>query len=318
MDTATELTWQRVDAKGLRHTDRHRFGCAACLVGHLVFVVGRIDGRLGDVLNTKTRKWSPLRKHPARPIVPVLCTVNLVDALIYVVGLQEQKYEQANTTLVRDTYTLDPLTCKWEMVATFGERPPVRKAHSTEFDERNRRLIVFGGQGRQKILLNDLYALDVDTSFWLELKPKGMPPIGREKHGSCLQGSLLWIYGGRLSFGTYLEDLHLLDLSRSVLAWEKIATINTPAGRCGAALADVGNGRLLVFGGYANQDTNELYQVNTMQALHGRSVSWELLNTAGSLPPRRERACAMATLNKLIVLGGSSLDASKYYELCPT
>ncbi|KVI05001.1 Galactose oxidase/kelch, beta-propeller [Cynara cardunculus var. scolymus] len=74
------------------------------------------------------------------------------------------------------------------------------------------KLIMFGGEDRQRRLLNDVNVLDLETMIWNVAETTQSPPAPRFDHTAAVHvDRYLQIFGG-CSHSTFFNDLHVLDL----------------------------------------------------------------------------------------------------------
>ncbi|XP_024989596.1 acyl-CoA-binding domain-containing protein 6-like [Cynara cardunculus var. scolymus] len=79
------------------------------------------------------------------------------------------------------------------------------------------KLIMFGGEDRQRRLLNDVNVLDLETMIWNVAETTQSPPAPRFDHTAAVHvDRYLQIFGG-CSHSTFFNDLHVLDLE--TLEW---------------------------------------------------------------------------------------------------
>ena len=91
--------------------------------------------------------------------------------------------------------------------------PPARSYHSMTTLTENTAL-VFGGEGSNNVLLNDVWLLDVSnaTAVWTLNPSVGDAPTGRYTHTmTTLSESTALVFGGVESDGVLLDDVWLLD-----------------------------------------------------------------------------------------------------------
>ena len=108
-------------------------------------------------------------------------------------------------------FTFNTKSSSWKAISTFGVPPEkavpsARRGHTTDLYEtglKNRGpiFLVFGGSGPEPVksrdvLLNDLWAFELDINKWRRLKHRGELPSARCNHDSILIGDKLFIYGG--------------------------------------------------------------------------------------------------------------------------
>ena len=74
----------------------------------------------------------------------------------------------------------------YETIATLGEKPEERAAHTTTQFPKDNKLIMFGGQDSGDANLGDTHELDLNTMMWRPVAVHGTKPPARQKHAACL------------------------------------------------------------------------------------------------------------------------------------
>jgi len=70
----------------------------------------------------------------------------------------------------------------------------------------------FGGSdGRHRF--NDTWSFNISTRKWTELQCTGSIPSPRTCHAAVLVENVMYVFGGRDTYGTRFGDLTALDLS---------------------------------------------------------------------------------------------------------
>lgn len=97
--------------------------------------------------------------------------------------------------------------------------------------------------------------------------------------------------------------------------------------RLGAAIHYVGGGRIFVFGGYdhgIDDDSKALLVLDDITStrpmcriVHGHGTKQSKYFYTGRTPSARESPKFVGTSDKLILIGGSAMDGSSYFELTP-
>ncbi|KAF3434112.1 hypothetical protein FNV43_RR25215 [Rhamnella rubrinervis] len=96
------------------------------------------------------------------------------------------------------------------IVETSGKVPVPRGGHSTTLV--GSRLIMFGGEGRSRRLLNDVSVLDLETMTWDAVDATQTPPAPRFDHTAALHSERYLLIFGGCSHTSFFNDLHVLDL----------------------------------------------------------------------------------------------------------
>jgi len=150
-----------------------------------------------------------------------------------------------------DTRAYDFETGTWTDETPPGDAPTRRCLHACWWTG-DGQLVLFGGQTTGITALGDLWRLTVGerpgTNAWTRLEPaSGLPPE-RNLYASARWGLATVVFGGQGLDGGYLADTWVLADDESSVPLE--LTAPAPSARSGAEMiADVVNGRLLLFGG---------------------------------------------------------------------
>ncbi|PFH52939.1 hypothetical protein AMATHDRAFT_45847 [Amanita thiersii Skay4041] len=186
----------------------------------------------------------------------------------------------------------------------------------------NSYLLLFGGEPgpNSPIVLVDLadsaYYLNLLNSTPLEWKAQSSSfsnqPLRRIRHATAISPSgLVFITGGEKADGSNnaLADHYIFDASNS--AFERLPQENGPLGVYGHASIMLGDGRLLVFGGYS-QTQGSLVPLSTIWIIDTQRnpLTWSLASVSNvTLPsPRRAFANTLLEGDQVLIHGGS--DAS--------
>jgi N-acetylneuraminic acid mutarotase len=107
------------------------------------------------------------------------------------------------------------------------------------------RVMLFGGEGPQEDLFNDLFIYD--NNDWKETTPDNDPPSPRRNHEAWMVGDFMYIYGGLGPNGP-LNDMwtyHIVDN-----LWnEQNLTGSQPPARYGHTITPLNDGSVLILGG---------------------------------------------------------------------
>jgi hypothetical protein len=71
----------------------------------------------------------------------------------------------------------------------------------------------FGGYGGTRTRFNDTWSFNILTRKWTELQCTGSIPFPRSNHAAVLVDDIMYVFGGRATDRTYLNDLSALNLS---------------------------------------------------------------------------------------------------------
>lgn len=184
---------------------------------------------------------------------------------------------------------------------------PTRGGHTAIYDPVRDRMLVFGGWDGS--FHNDVWELSLAGSpHWSQLTPAGVPPPSRIGHAAIYDPvrDRMVVFGGGSGF--FRNDVWALSLSGDP-AWSAIATAGTrPSARYGhAAIYDPVRDRLVVFGGYRQDDGSDHY-LNDVWALSlAGNPTWSALAPAGETPSARFLHAAIydGEHDRMVVFGGS-------------
>ncbi|XAR49121.1 hypothetical protein NMG60_11032193 [Bertholletia excelsa] len=142
---------------------------------------------------------------------------------------------------------------------------------------------------------------DLQTCTWSSLKTSGRPPVSRGGQSVTLVRSSLVIFGGQDSKGSFLNDLHILDLE--TMTWNAIDAVGVPPSpRSGHAATVHADRYLLIFGGGSNATC-----FNDLHVLDLQVMEWSRPTQQGEIPgPRAGHAGVTIGENWYIVGGGDN------------
>ncbi|MGH7723934.1 MAG: Kelch repeat-containing protein [Candidatus Eiseniibacteriota bacterium] len=190
-----------------------------------------------------------------------------------------------------------------------GETPPSPRAlHSTIYEPKRDRMIIFGGRGGPPV--NDVWELAFSgTLAWHQIVPTGTPPAPRLDHAAVYdpQRHRMLVFGGADAGGMY-NDVWALSLSGTP-AWTLLAPTGTrPAGRAAAHVVyDSVRDRLIVHGGY---DRN-FFALSDVWALSlAGAGAWTPLSPTGLAPPASFAGAAIFDpgRERMVISGGTDFD----------
>ncbi|KAI0500404.1 hypothetical protein KFK09_018616 [Dendrobium nobile] len=164
------------------------------------------------------------------------------------------------------------------------------------------KLIMFGGEGRNRQLLNDLHILDLITMTWDEVETKNAPPSPRFDHTATEHaGRYLFIFGGSTQSSCFC-DLHVLDLQNMEWSQPDVQGVAvTPRG--GHAGAAVGDMWYLVGGG------NNISGATETIVLNMSKLVWSVATVVPSQDPLASEGLSLSAMSidgesLLIAFGG--------------
>jgi hypothetical protein len=128
-----------------------------------------------------------------------------------------------------DAYALDLSgdTPTWSAIGG-ATKPPARLFHAMAIDRARHVAYVYGGGDEQAFtgpFLNDLWALDLESGAWREVKQAGDPPVARIHAGMMFDDAdkVLVVFGGHDDGQLGNEnDVHRIDPAGAPAAWSRV------------------------------------------------------------------------------------------------
>jgi hypothetical protein len=187
--------------------------------------------------------------------------------------------------------------------------PPARAEHAAIFDERHRRLVLFGGWLGGSAMRNDVWVLALEgRSRWERIEPEGAGPSARMGAAAVYDRhrDRMLVIGGRDAFGARSDVWELALAGRA--RWRELHPIGEPPpGRCHhTATLDPEHDRVIVFGGSVGELPDGLEDL--WQLTLGRVAMWLPLSPAGARPVGRSSHVAVYApdLHGILVYGGNA------------
>ena len=175
------------------------------------------------------------------PRIDTTLTHDPVSGQIFAFGGQDQ------TASSNALYTLSIATRRWTKLAPTGDLPPARFGHTTIYDPKRQRLLLFGGQAQG--FFNDTWAYDIIANRWNQLTP-GEGPSRRYGHSAIYDPTQdrMIISHGFTDAGRF-DDTWSLDLSTN--RWRDISpSSGRPLKRClHHSVYDPVRQQMLLYGG---------------------------------------------------------------------
>ncbi|KAL8533202.1 hypothetical protein ACS0TY_009448 [Phlomoides rotata] len=216
--------WVALPASGQRPVPRYKH--AATIFDEKLYVIGGTrNGRyLSDfqVLDLENLIWSTIKLNMEAPdkdgteleVFPATSGHSMIvweKRLILLAGLTKNSTDRVTVRFI----DLESYNCG--AVQTFGNIPVARSGQSvTPFGSK---VIMFGGEDRNRRLLNDVHVLDLETMTWSAVDTTQTPPTARFDHASALHAErYLFVFGG-CSHSVFFNDLHVLDLE--TMEWSR-------------------------------------------------------------------------------------------------
>ncbi|OEL24868.1 Acyl-CoA-binding domain-containing protein 4 [Dichanthelium oligosanthes] len=258
--------WTPLSVSGQLPKPRYKHGAAVVQQKMYVFG-GNHNGRyLGDiqVLDFESLSWSKLEAKsqpgPSESAEAVSFAACAGHSLIpwgnKIICLAGHAREHTESLSVKE---FDPQTCTWSTLRTYGSSPSSRGGQSVTLVGDT--LVVFGGEGHGRSLMNDLHILDLETMTWDEFETTGTAPSPRSEHAAaCFSERYLLIFGGG-SHSTCFSDLHLLDTQ--TMEWSRPEQQGvTPEPRAGHAGVTIGEYWFITGGGNSRKGVSDTLVLN--------------------------------------------------------
>ncbi|KAI3436230.1 hypothetical protein D9Q98_002284 [Chlorella vulgaris] len=209
--------------------------------------------------------------------------------------------------------SLDTVRSRW-VEASYPNQPAARCGHTAvAVDNRavwgEEFLVVFGGIDGSKEALDDLVVLQCDQEAWFSPDKAAVGPAARAFHAAAVIGRKMYLFGGHV----YVRQQHKLHqfsdlwcLDTDTWEWSRLSGDSPdapqPCPRDRAAMAAIGNGKLLVVGG-ADSTNRRLDDAWLFDLERG---AWSEVKVAGAKP--RARCCtALFPLNdRVLMFGGDT------------
>ena len=207
----------------------------------------------------------------------------------------------------------DPIPATpWSTPATTGTAPQ-RFGHSAIYDEANNRMVVFGGQDENFVVINKVHILDLATMAWSEVVPTGTAPVERAYHTAVYDSAnqRMIVCGGLDSLIAPLDDVHFLSLpAAGSLSWSTAVLNPKPIARSRhSAVYDALGGRMVAFGGSDQNPGLDGSTLNneTWSLAAGPIPSWDPLFPVGPPSYRMGHSSIWDAANRRMVTFGGTV-----------
>lgn len=212
--------WIALPASGRPPSARYKH--AAVVVDQNLYIVGGSrNGRyLSDVqaFDLKNLTWSTIKlttksdtESENFPAVSGHSMVQWGNKLLFLGGHSKDISDNVTVRFI------DLESHEWGTLEATGKVPEARGGQSVSLV--GSKLIMFGGEGKDRRLMNDVHVLDLDTLTWNIVETIQTPPSPRFDHTAAVHANrYLQIFGG-CSHSIFFNDLHVLDLE--TLEWSQ-------------------------------------------------------------------------------------------------
>ncbi|CAF1059137.1 unnamed protein product [Brachionus calyciflorus] len=227
--------WTIVEINGQKPDGRD--GHSACIKDDSMYIFGgfvqntkRFSNEINE-FNFKTSSWTLIEhKSDVRPFWRDFHTASIIDNDMYIFG---GRMDTGRTRFTgdnfysNDLYSFNLKNRQWNLLIPdqthisqdspeYILSPDGRRSHSAVVY--NNKIIIFGGyQENIHRHFNDLYEYDPKVNKWNLIKPKGIPPSLRRRHGCNIVNSQMIIFGG-----TGPRRSEVLDLRNAIQAVDLI------------------------------------------------------------------------------------------------
>jgi len=191
---------------------------------------------------------------------------------------------------------------KWTDLKANGAAPSKRAYAGMAISEKTRRVYLFGGFAPK--FLNDLWEYSLDKNAWNKIKPKGLTPGVRDAMGCTFdeETQTLWLFGGLASFQPMKGVADLWKWNPKNNKWTEIKRGGGPwpEARFVGSFHAIGNGKALLYGGYAGSGRGVF---GDLWELDLETGTWKKLPS----PPAPNAAAASLwnpAIQRLVVLNG--------------
>ena len=226
-----------------------RYGHTMEVVGGRMYVIGGHPMLMTYLcyLDLIALEWHDLTQRDEGPRDTRNHCSTVVNDCIYVWG---GDLLEGHTSSVIWKYDL--CTNEWTACNSSGEMHRGRRFLSFEFVEARSEIILFGGEMLDSHCTR-LSAYRVDSGLWYQPVAKGEAPVDLLRHGTCVVGSTIYIFGGYDARQTgATNDLVLLHCAGQ-LAWSRPKIYgNIPPGRLNPSFCNCG-GKIVLCGGFGEE-----------------------------------------------------------------
>lgn len=187
----------------------------------------------------------------------------------------------------------------WRELPANGGAPSGRVDGAIAYDERDRRIYMFGG--RDTRTQNDLWVYAVEAGQWTQLQPSGTPPAARFGHTLLFDGARrrVILFGGQA--GGFFSDTWAYDVERN--SWQLIAPGGSgPNERYGhSAVLDAARNRMIISHGFTDEG-----RFDDTWAFDLTSHRWQDISPPSGRPLRRclHHAVLDTAGNQMLLYGG--------------
>ncbi len=190
----------------------------------------------------------------------------------------------------------------WRELEPAGSKPRAREDGTWTEQPASRTAYLFGGRDGS-VLLDDLWAFDLDTNRWTRLAPEGRTPPRRFGHEAVwVDGIGVVVFAGQAGPTTFYDDLWAYDPAANT--WRRLPDDGArPIARYGSCAALGPDGRLWISHGFTEDGT----RFADTRAYDFTSGRWSDETPAGRVPVSRcLHGCWWTDDGRLVLYAGQT------------
>ena len=153
------------------------------------------------------------------------------------------------------------------------------------------------------IILTGIYSITVKSQTWINKNPSLYPDVRAGHQLSYLTDNKILLFGGGYQGDIDMNDSWIYDVGSN--SWQKLSPATHPSARRFHAMANIGNNKVLLFGGVQGYSDQAIYYSDTW-LFDGNNNTWSLLSPASKPAARYFHAMAYMGDDKVLLIGGSS------------
>ncbi|HET7867348.1 MAG TPA: kelch repeat-containing protein [Burkholderiaceae bacterium] len=258
-------------------------------------------------------RWTRLPFEPgAAPSARSTPVTVALEGDVFLFGGVKDDFAAFQNTFFNDLYRYDVRANTWVPLAPAGALPPARAFAAGVAVPLRRWVVVFGGSRYEPdfsgfTAYDDLWAYDLGTRAWRQLRSVTPGPVGRSGPAMWLAGDQLFVFGGIDAGFQPLNDLWRYDLL--LRAWTQLipnGAAGSPPPRHVAAVAPGAlAGRLTLYGGETVTAQGFAF-LNDTWSLDLLTLRWQDVTPAAprNIDPPRNYAAAAVVGGAMLVAGG--------------
>ena len=343
-----EVFWEK--RTGLGYNPSSRTGATLTLINRKAFLFGgECRSRFNDikVLNTDMWRWespgSPQEGDPPPEPRVHHSAVCFRNSLVVFGGSGDYNPMLKLRNCFNRVHLYDTVSNRWRTAETVGQPPSVRRNHACAIVGNT--MLVYGGMDEIGNVLDDLYALNLDSMRWfvprlhrtsgqkpgkrhsMSMIPAYQLSVLRQYHFDLFHiptaydetftkaSSGIYMFGGANQAGVATNDLFVLkpkpiDVKDDdyYLKWSQPTISGTPPEPRYAYSATLKSKYIVLFGGRNDTVGRSAITVQGLALLNLESMRWESVMTYGVQPAGRWGAAVAASGSQVIIFGGLRLE----------